>query len=205
MLDEINIYVEGKTDQYFLFYILKLLSSELICVSKKKDIFLESNKQIIRLIDVTGVSKIIQKKTVLIKNTEIDDIVNFIMFDADIKNDKTTTKASYLAEFTNWKMQNIIQDYFFIENNLENFLLKFCLNDEYKECFTKYEECLKEQGRKNKLFDKSRFYAYLDSSMDISAKNKHNIKIDLKFDWSNYFDIEKIKNTDFYSFLTKII
>ena len=166
----ITYFVEGKTDKNFLDYFLNKQLKDQIALHKKDTIKVEY---------IEGKDKIqILKKPLNKKKIRGNKV--FILLDGD--ND--TKKHEKILE--KYKTDKLIDGFFFIEPDLEGFLLSSLNeNDDWKKCFETYEKCTK-----NKLSKKSKFYAYLEYKDKYTKKDFDEGKYWEYFDYTN----EKFKS-----------
>ena len=138
-------WVEGDDDKIFL-----------DCLLKHDEFPSFKDKHKIGVLN--GVGNIKKKEKSFISKKK-ERKINIIIIDSDTSDDKVD-RTKILKGF---KKDKVIKDYFFIEKNLENFLLENIKNqssnyETYLECFSKYEECIKKA-----LSVKSKFYAFFEA------------------------------------------
>ena len=182
------IYVEGKSDKSFIAHFLQQLPKNIKITNYEIRTTGENDEE--------GGKDRIKKvlRDFKLAKDEGDNV--YIIFDAD--NDQEQKKfEKYLG---NLKKEEAIDDYFFLQPQLEMFLLNSLGENDSLSCLKEYEKCVRKLKNNFQLSPKAKMYAYKEANYFPNFPEKLK-KIDNEWDCFDYGDsyFNELKN-----FLAKI-
>ena len=157
-MGDIIFWVEGKDDESFFNFFLKSI-----------------NQNSYKIHSLNGKDNIKKNKDFKEEKEKGNKVT--IIIDAD------DSKNEYKKILDGYKQSKEIDNYFFIEPDLETFLLQL-VDEKFLDCINKYEECTKKELNKVafKLSSKSKLYAFFESSTQYKSTDSNRWKA---FDYNN--------------------